>query len=122
VKWNRNQTEWEPLMLDRLAITIVDGSQSRALLEVLGREGFRATTINAVGGFLHDSLVTLLVGMPQERLARFFALLREYCPRRTRYVPMGVELSMAPGYPMMIEASVGGASVFVLPIEEFRQL
>ncbi|MFP4343406.1 MAG: cyclic-di-AMP receptor [Anaerolineales bacterium] len=109
-------------MLDRLAITVVDGSQSRALLEVFGREGFRATTINAVGGFLHDSLVTLLVGLPQERLERFFALLREYCPRRTRYVPMGIELSMAPGYPMMIEASVGGASVFVLPVEEFRQL
>jgi len=37
-------------------------------------------------------------------------------------VPMGVELSLSPGYPMMIEARVGGATVFVLPVERFVQL
>ncbi len=109
-------------MVDRVAITITDGSQSRALVEVLNQEGFRTTVINAVGGFLHDSLVTLLVGLSHERLPHFFTLVRTYCPRRTRYVPMGAELTLAPGYPLMIEAAMGGASVFILPVEDFRQL
>jgi uncharacterized protein YaaQ len=75
-----------------------------------------------VGGFLHEAMVTMIVGMTQQRLPNFFSLVRETCPSRTRYVPMGVELSLSPGYPMMIEARVGGATVFVLPVERFVQV
>lgn len=107
--------------IDRLAITIVDGSQSRDLTQALNKKGFPVTIVDAVGGFLHEALVTLLIGLPQDRLPQFFASVREQCPRRTRYVPMGVELSLTPGYPMMIEASVGGATVFILPVERFVQ-
>lgn len=108
--------------VDRLAVTIVDGSQSRDLIKALNAQGFRITQINAVGGLLHDSLVTLFIGTAAERLPELFALLREQCPRRTRYVPMGVEMAMAPGHPAMIEVYVGGASVFVLPVEQFLQI
>lgn len=112
----------KPSAIDRLAITITDGSQARGLVAALNEGGFSATIVDAVGGFLHDSLVTLLIGMPGERLEEFFSLVRTYCPRRTRFVPLGVEMAMAPGYPMMIEAHVGGASIFVVPVEEFRRL
>ena len=108
--------------INRMAITIVDGGQSRDLLKALNEQSFPATTLDAVGGFLHEAMVTLIVGMPDSRLSTFFALLREKCPSRTRYVPMGVELSLSPGYPMMIEARVGGATVFVVPVERFVQL
>ena len=110
------------MSIDRLAITIVDGAQARNLMAALSAEGFRVTIVNATGGFLQDSLVTLFIGTEEEQLSRLFRLLAEHCPRRTRYVPMGVETAMASSYPTMIEASMGGASVFVLPIEEFRQL
>ncbi len=108
--------------IDRMAITIVDGGQSRDLLKALNARHFPVTTLDAVGGFLHEAMVTLMVGMSEARLPLFFTLLREKCPSRTRYIPMGVELSLSPGYPMMIEARVGGATVFVLPVERFVQL
>ncbi|MGC9522454.1 MAG: cyclic-di-AMP receptor [Anaerolineae bacterium] len=108
--------------INRMAITIVDGGQSRDLLKALNEEQFPATILDAVGGFLHEAMVTLIVGMSEQRLQDFFALVREKCPSRTRYVPMGVELSLSPGYPMMIEARVGGATVFVLPVERFVKL
>jgi len=109
-------------LIDRLAITIVDGSQAHGLIEALNEVGIQATMVDAVGGFLHDALVTLLVGMSKANLAKFFEVVRKSCPRRTRYVSMGVEMAMTPGYPLMIEAHVGGASVFVLPVENFVQL
>ncbi|MEA3309991.1 MAG: cyclic-di-AMP receptor [Chloroflexota bacterium] len=108
--------------INRLAITIVDGAQSQDLMVALGKEEFRATIVNATGGFLHDSLVTLFIGTEESCLPRLLALLAEHCPRRTRYVPLGVETAMASGYPTMIEVSAGGAAVFILPVEEFRQL
>lgn len=108
--------------IDRLAITIVDGTQSKDLTKALNQEGFYVTVLDAVGGFLHEALMTLLIGLPHNRLPHFFSLVRQECPSRTRYVPMGVEMSLAPGYPMMIEARVGGATVFILPVERFVQL
>ncbi len=108
--------------INRMAITIVDGSQSRDLLKALNEHNFPATTLDAVGGFLHEAMVTLIIGMSDTRLPTFFSLLRKKCPSRTRYVPMGVELSLSPGYPMMIEARVGGATVFIVPVERFVQL
>ncbi|MCD4739189.1 MAG: cyclic-di-AMP receptor [Anaerolineae bacterium] len=110
------------MSIDRLAIAIVDGTQSRDLMIALGEEGFRATIVNATGGFLHDSLVTLFIGVEERCLPRLFMLMEECCPRRTRYVPLGVETAMASGYPTMIETSEGGAAIFILPVEEFRQL
>jgi len=112
----------EEALIDRLAITIVDGSQARGLIHTLAAQGVKVTVIDAVGGFLHDALVTLLVGTSEANLGRFFATVRRCCPQRTRYVSMGVEMSMTPGYPLMIEAHVGGASVFVVPVESFIQL
>ena len=108
--------------IDRVAITIVDGGQSKDLLKALNEAQFPVTILDAVGGFLHEAMVTLIVGLSEQRLSVFYSLVREKCPSRTRYVPMGVELSLSPGYPMMIEARVGGATVFILPVERFVQL
>ncbi len=112
----------EQKCINRVAITIVDGTQARDLIKGLNTEAFPATKIDAVGGFLQDALVTLLVGMPEARLPHFFELVRRHCPARTQYVSMNVEMAMAPSYPMMIEARVGGATVFVLPVEKFLQI
>ncbi|MGC9397945.1 MAG: cyclic-di-AMP receptor [Anaerolineae bacterium] len=108
--------------INRLAVIIVDGSQSHDLIRSLNEQKFRVTRVSATGGFLHDSLVTLFVGTSARRLPQLFALLREKCPRHTRYVPMGVEMAIAPGPPSMIEVYVGGATVFILPVEQFRYL
>ena len=112
--------EQEPI--NRMAIAITGGSQARDLINGLNREGFPATKIDAVGGFLHEAAITLLVGLPEAKLADFLALVRHYCPAHTRYVPMNVEMALAPSYPMMIEARIGGASVFILPVEQFLQI
>ncbi len=108
--------------VDRIAIIIVDGSQSRNLTQALNDRGFPVTLLDAVGGFLHEAMVTLMVGLSHSRLPQFFEQVREHCPGRTRYMSMGAEGSMMPGFPMMIETRLGGATVFVLPVERFIQL
>jgi len=105
--------------LDRLAITIVYGTQAHDLVESLTEAGFSVTVVDAVGGFLHESLVTLLIGLPQSRLEFFYAEVRRLCPNRVRYVPMGVELMLTPGYPLVIEARIGGATVMLLSVEQY---
>ncbi len=109
-------------MIDRMAIIIVDGSQTRALLDALRDAGFRATIIDAVGGFFHEAMVTLIVGLPQQQVERFLHLVEEWCPRRRRYISLRAGNVFAPTAPMMMEVSVGGATVFILPVERFVQI
>jgi uncharacterized protein YaaQ len=107
--------------IDRMAIAIVYKSQSADLLDALSAKGMPCTIIDARGGFLREAMVTLAAGMAHERLPLFFSLVREHCPVRTRYVNVGVE--MMDDYPLApIEVRVGGATVFVVPVEEFIQL
>ncbi len=108
--------------INRMIIAIVDGSQARDLLAALNAEDFHATVVNSTGGLLHEALVTLLVGLPQEQVPRFLELTRLYCPSRVYYVPMGVDPSIIPGYPSMIEARQGGATIFIVEVERFVQL
>lgn len=105
-----------------MAITIVDGTQAQHLIRALESAGFMVTQVDAVGGFLHEALHTFLVGLPRAQLPEFAALVRQYCPSRTRYVPVGVEMTLAPAYPLMIEARLGGATLFIVPVEQFLQL
>ncbi len=108
--------------IDRLAITMVDGSQARGLLDALREAGFRATVIHAVGGFFHEAVVTLMVGLPQAELEAFFDLVARHCPRRRRYVPLGMHSPLLSAAPRMIEATIGGATIIVVPITRFVQL
>ncbi|MGC9347186.1 MAG: cyclic-di-AMP receptor [Anaerolineae bacterium] len=107
--------------IDRMAIAIVYKTQSAELLAALNASGIPVTVIDASGGFLQEAMVTFVAGMPQGRLPFFFSLVREHCPVHTRYVTVGIELTDE--YPFTpIEVRVGGATVFVVPVEEFIQL
>ena len=107
--------------VDRLAIVVAYKDQSQALLEALNRHRFPVTKVNAQGGFLHEGMVTFISGMAQQRLPAFFSLVREHCPVKTRFVRVGVEL---PDYhdAEMVEVRVGGATVFVVPVDRFEQV
>ncbi len=111
----------EESTIDRMAIAIAYRTQSRALIDALNEAGIPVTLVNARGGFLEEAMVTMVAGMPQQRLPRFFSLVRQHCAVRTRLMPIGVDL---PGYAegQVIEVRVGGATVFVVPVDEFVQL
>ncbi len=108
--------------VDRLAFTIVHSSYVQGLLKALYREGFQATIIEVKGGFLEETMVTLLVGMNHRKLPLFLELVKAHCPARFRYVPVGVLATWPPSFPRMVEVSAGGATVLVVPVEKFYQL
>ncbi len=110
----------------RLVLAIVQSVDSGRLTDALVAEGFRATHINTVGGFLHEPNVTMLVVTEDERVARVLTLIRENCQARRRFVnaaPLSVETIGVPAaMAVPIEVIVGGATVFVLPVRHFARL
>jgi uncharacterized protein YaaQ len=91
-----------------------------ALLE---RE-YRATRLHSSGGFLKQSNATVIVGVEDAQVDEVITIVRENCNARTQVVnPMPP--IMEPGeffMPYPLEVEVGGATVFVLPVDRFERI
>lgn len=108
--------------LYQLVIATVGGSQAGVLIERLTRAGFYVTQVDSSGGLLHEATVTLLIGLERESLPGLLELLRECCQTRRQFIPAHVEIPPLDVQPMMIEALVGGATIYVLDVERFEQM
>jgi len=107
--------------IDRLAVTIAYANQARQLIDVLNEHRFPATIVDAQGGFLQEAMVTLVAGMPRHRVPLFMSLVRKTCPEQTRFMPIGIEYP-SPADTHVVEVRSGGATVFVVPVDEFLQV
>lgn len=109
-------------VVNQLVIATVSGTQFDALTERLTRDGFYVTRVDSSGGILYEATLSLLIGLDRARLPRLLELIRECCHTRRRFVPAHVEAPLLEVQPVMIEAEVGGATIYVLDVERFEQL
>ncbi|TMD20284.1 MAG: hypothetical protein E6I98_05245 [Chloroflexi bacterium] len=76
------------------------------------------------GGFLQQGNVTFLIGVEDTRVTEAVEVIRENCRERSRYltpmppVPEPGEFFM----PYPVEVQVGGATVFVVPVDSFEKI
>lgn len=108
----------------KLVVAIVHNEDAGPLVDALLEREYRTTRLHSSGGFLRQSNATVLVGVEEERVEDVVAIVRESCHARTQVVnPMPP--IMEPGeffMPYPLEVEVGGATVFVLPVERFERL
>jgi len=107
----------------QLILAIVQDEDAGPVIEALTSDGFRATRINTVGGFLRKGNATVLVGVERERLHRALLIVRDNCETRTEYFVPTAPGEVGEPYPLdPIQVQVGGATVFVLDCERFERL
>jgi uncharacterized protein YaaQ len=108
----------------KLVVAIVHAEDASALVNALLEAEYRATRLQSSGGFLKQSNATIIVGVEDEQVERVLTIVREQCHSRTQLVnPMPP--IMEPGeffLPYPLEVEVGGATVFVLPVDRFERL
>ena len=105
----------------KMVIAIVQDKDVGRLLQSVTREGLRATRLASSGGFLRSGNTTLLIGVEEERLEELLATIRETCHQREEMLTQ-VQSIMGPvdaQIPFPIEVPVGGATIFVLDVEQF---
>jgi len=81
-------------------------------------EGFRYTIISAASALLPAGSACLMVGTHSSRLERFNSVVDQICRTRRTFIPAHTMVSGGMP-PMMIEAQVGSASVYVLPLDGY---
>ncbi|MBA2315830.1 MAG: cyclic-di-AMP receptor [Chloroflexi bacterium] len=108
----------------KLVVAIVHNEDAGALVDALLDREYRATRLHSSGGFLKRSNATIVVGVDDDRVDEVMDVVRDRCTSRTQIVnPMPP--IMEPGeffMPYPLEVEVGGATVFVLPVERFERL
>jgi uncharacterized protein YaaQ len=107
----------------KLIMAIVSSDDSREVLNRMTKAGFRATVISTTGGFLREGNTTMFLGTDDQKVAQALDILRQACRRRTQWVSPLPTLE-GPGLEMSepIEVSVGGATAFVMNVEQFVQV
>jgi uncharacterized protein YaaQ len=108
----------------KLVVAIVHNEDAGALVDALLDKEYRATRLHSSGGFLKQSNASIVLGVDDDRIDEVLSVVRETCHARTQIVnPMPP--IMEPGeffMPYPLEVEVGGATVFVLPVERFERL
>lgn len=103
----------------KLLIAIVSNDDVRHLLNALMEAGHRATRLASTGGFLRKGNTTLLLGVKDNDVQQVLQILRQTCRRRTEPYPMSIGEHPTVIPQETVEVEVGGATVFILPIEQF---
>ena len=110
----------------KLIIAVVQDDDSSRLLSALMQQGFGVTKLATTGGFLKAGNTTLLLGINDDRLNEAICLIESVCKSRKQISasPSAMVGGMNHGeyssYP--IEVTIGGATLFVLTVDQFMKV
>lgn len=108
----------------KLIIAIVQDEDSSRLIGQLMNDGFGVTKLATTGGFLRAGNTTLLVGVEDDRFQEAMDLIEKVCKSRKQIASSPASMVGMPGSytPYPIEVVVGGATIFVLTVDQFVKL
>jgi uncharacterized protein YaaQ len=104
-----------------LMMAVIQYQDQKKALQALDALGLMVIPLSSSGAFLGRRNVTLLVGLPPERLEEAVNAIREFCHQRVEYVSTPLEGAPMP-IPLATPITVGGATVFTLQVDRFEEL
>jgi uncharacterized protein YaaQ len=105
----------------KLLIAVVHSDDAGTLVDALRAAELRVTEVPSRGGFLGARNVMVFTGVEDDQVDVAMRLIDENCHSRTENVPVemlgGIDANWLP-----TEVTHGGATVFVLPLDEIRRI
>ena len=108
----------------KLIIAIVQDEDASRLINALMTEGYRVTKLATTGGFLRSGNTMLLVGVEDDKLENAMSVIEKVCKSRKQVATSPSPMSGTTGVyvPYPVEVMVGGATIFVLDVEQFTKI
>ena len=107
----------------KLVLAIINSEDAQRVIRSLTEEGFSVTKLATTGGFLMSGNVTIITGVEDERVDDAIATIRKMSESRRRAVPSIPESGIGGFFETaLVEVTVGGATIFVIPIDHFEKI
>lgn len=106
----------------KMLLAIINSDDAHSVMNHLMEAGFQITKLATTGGFLRAGNVTILIGLEDSHLDEAMDLIRKYSNTRKQIIPTTANLGVGFHPAMPVEVTVGGATVFVLNVEQFEKL
>ncbi len=106
----------------KLILAIVNNDDAHGVNSSLSGSGFSVTKISSTGGFLMSGNSTFIIGVDDDKVEDALRIIKENSKKRQQSIPRDLRYSSSACQGQGETVSVGGATVFVLNVEQFRQL
>ena len=106
----------------KMIMAIVNSDDANAVVQNLMKAHFSVTRLAASGGFLRAGNTTLIVGTEDNLVDKCIEVIGSEAKRRTEIVPSTASYDIGRYASFPVEVQVGGATIFVLDVEQFKKL
>ena len=110
----------------KLVLAIVQDDDAIDLIEELTDKDYRVTKLATTGGFLKSGNTTLMIGVEEKEVKNLINVIEDVCKRRKEMVPTStpntIRTNSGMYVPYPIEVEVGGATIFVLDVDQFYKV
>lgn len=106
----------------KLILAIIQDEDAGEVISHLNEKGFQVTRLATKGSFLRAGNTTLMTGVEEEKLEEALKIIKENSKTRTQQATLPSSCGAMHGFILApIEVKVGGATVFVLDVEQFHK-
>lgn len=101
----------------KLIVAIVHDDDSLTITNLLSKNGFSVTKLSSSGGFLRLGNTTLICGVEDDKVKDVIKVIEDEGKSRTQLAPISPGFFKAMQAP--VEVTLGGATIFVLDVQDF---
>lgn len=106
----------------KLIITIVSRDDESKVTKALLNDNFFVTKLSSTGGFLRGGNVTLMTGVSDGDVEKVTNIISNCCKSRKEFVSNPFVGEYGTSIQAPIEVTIGGATIFVVDVEQFKKV
>lgn len=106
----------------KLLLAIVQDEDAGKVMSALNKNGFMVTKLSSTGGFLKAGNTTLLMGVEDAQVDQALATIESHSKSRRKTIHANFPTANGSMVmPVSTEITVGGATVFIINVEDYKK-
>lgn len=106
----------------KMIIAIVSHDDTKKVSNSLMKNGFFATKLATTGGFLSKGNTTFMIGCDDDKVEDAIEVISEHSKTRKDIVANSLVSEYGMFSNQVLEVTVGGATIFVLDVDQFKKI
>ena len=106
----------------KLILAIISNDDAKSCTSALNKARFHVTRLATTGGFLAAGNTTLIIGCNDDEVEKAIEIIGGESQRRKEAIPTALAGDMGNLASFPVEVEVGGATVFVMNVDQFKKL